>query len=106
LLLDESNTEAVNGAENDYTDLGTVQYQLPRNVEPRRAFYRSADGLRTISCVCLTQTIYENLPSTTPSIQYSGGGAAQTLTLVRLRPERIKNLPFALDTGQTDGDAT
>jgi len=103
--LDESNTEAVNGGTQDYADGVTVKYTLPGNISPRAAVYRNAAGTRTIRCVCLTQAIYSGVlagASTIPDPITSG----QTLTLVRLEPERFKLVPIASDSGLNDGDAT
>lgn len=104
LKLDESNTEAVNGGTQDFLNDGTVVYALPRNLVPRKAFYSNADGSRVISCVCLTEAIYDGVPTNLRSITDPIAGTG-TLNLVRVRPERI-TLPFGNDTGLNDGDAT
>lgn len=106
LELDESNTEAVNGATQDYVPAVAIKYNLPKNVVPRSAYYRSADGTRTIRCVALTRTIYDGIPTNVSSIADPIAGGSATLGLIRVRPEVIRNLPFAGDTGLTDGDAT
>jgi len=105
--LDESNTEAVNGATGDYTDTSTAIFRLPGNIVPRRAYYSSPTGDRVIQCVVLTQAIYNALAATTPTIidPLDAGGTA-TLRLTRIRPEMINRLPRPDDTGLTDGDAT
>lgn len=102
--LDESNTEAVNGATQDYVPAVAIIFNLPRNVVPRHAVYANADRTRVIKCVALTPTIYTGIPANVSSITdpISGG----TLGLIRIRPEVIRNLPFAGDTGLTDGDDT
>lgn len=102
--LDESNTEAVNGSTQDYVPAVAIKYALPRNVRPRRAVYQSADGRRTITCIALTQTIYNGVLTNVSSIADPIGGG--TLGLVRIRPEIITRLPFAGDTGLDDGDNT
>jgi hypothetical protein len=102
---DESNTEAVNAGTQDYVPGVAIKYSLPSNISPRRAYYRSADGKRTISCVALTQTIYNGIPSNVSSITDPISPPA-LLGLIRIRPEIIRNLPFAGDTGLDDGDAT
>lgn len=101
---DESNTEAINGATKDYVAGVAIRYALPRNVRPRRAYYRSPDGFRTITAVALTQTIYNGLTGDATSINDPIDDGI--LRLVRIRPEIITRLPFANDTGLIDGDET
>lgn len=103
LYADESNTEAVNGSTQDYLNDGTAIYALPRNVRPRYALYQNADRSRSIKCIALTTTIYNGVPENARTITDPIGGG--TLTLRRIRPEVI-TLPFGVDTGLTDGDAT
>lgn len=105
IKLDESNTEAVNGATQDYVAGTAFRFAIPSNLKPRRAVYASPDGTRTISCVALTQTIYNGVPANVTSITDPLNNA-NTLGLVRILPERISPLPFANDTGLDDGDAT
>lgn len=104
LYADESNTEAVNGSIQDYVPAVAIKFALPKNVRPRRAVYASADGTRTVTCYCLTQTIYNGVPANVSSITDPLGTG--TLGLIRIRPEVITRLPFAGDTGLNDGDAT
>lgn len=104
LLADESNTEALNGATQDYVSGTTVVNALPRNIKPRAAVYGNPDKTRTIRCYALTQTIYNGAIGSVPTITDPIGGG--TLSLIRLEPERIAILPTAIDTGLTDGDAT
>jgi len=105
LFADESNTEEVNGATQDYVAGVAIKYNLPRNVKPRVAYYASADGNRVIKCICLTQAVYSGILANKSSINdpITSGG---TLGLIRIRPEIITRLPFAADTGLTDGDAS
>ena len=105
IKLDESNTEEVNGATQDYVAAVAIKYSLPKNVVPRAAYYGSADGNRIIKCVGLTRTIYDGILTNKTSIN-DPLSAGATLGLVRIRPEVIRNLPFAQDTGLNDGDAT
>jgi len=104
LYADESNTEAVNGATQDYVPSVAIRYALPKNVRPRRAVYANAAGTRTITCFALTPTIYNGIPTSVSSITDPIDGG--TLGLIRIRPEIITRLPFAGDTGLDDGDAT
>lgn len=104
LLADESNTEAINGATQDYIAGTTVINALPRNIKPRAGVYCNADKTRCITCYALTQTIFNGLITNSQTITDPIGGG--TLTLSRLEPERIRLLPVPQDTGLTDGDAT
>lgn len=105
LLADESNTEALNGATQDFVPGLTLRYAVPRNIEPRAAVYTNLEGTRTIRCYALTQSIYNNIANNAQTIDdpITQGG---TLALARLEPERIRLLPIAADTGLDDGDAT
>lgn len=109
IQLDESNTEAVMAgatSDEDYTDTTTVSVAVPRNIDPRRVFYSNNARTRTISCVVPTAAQYADIV---------GGTAVQTITdpiegtgnlfLVRAQGEKV-TLPFAADTGLTDGDDT
>lgn len=104
LLADESNTEAVNGSTQDYISGTSVLNALPRNIKPRRVVYKNAAGTRTISCIALTQTLYNGALANVATI--NDPIDAGTLTIARLEPERIRLLPRPDDTGLTDGDAT
>jgi len=105
LLLDESNTEAVNAGTQDYADGVNIQYELPKNITPRYAVYKNAAGTRSIRCVALTPTIFAGIAVGAPTIGDPIAGTG-TLALARLQPESLKRLPIAIDTGLQDGDAT
>lgn len=105
LLLDESNTEAVNGGTQDFLNGTSNAYELPRNVKPRFVTYANPNKTRNIRCVCLTPGIYNGViggavTSITDPIDPQG-----TLTLIRATSEKIR-LPYGLDTGLNDGDDT
>lgn len=103
---DESNTEAVNAGTQDYISGLNISPALPRNIKPRRVFYTNLARTRTISAVCLTQTIYNGVVAgNIPTIPDPLGVASATLGLIRAQGERIQ-LPVPLDTGLTDGDDT
>jgi len=101
--LDESNTEAVNGAI-DYTGTPPLIDAVPRNVRPRSLYYGTTDGLRTIRVTALTPAIYAAAPVNSPTID-DPITAGITLVLQRLVPER-RRLPIPNDTGLQDGDIT
>ena len=109
IQLDESNTEAVmTGAtdEGDYTDTSTVTAAVPRNIKPRAVYYANATRTREIKCTVLTAAQYTaivsgtSVPTITDPIEGTGN-----LTLIRVEGER-RSIPFAQDTGLTDGDDT
>jgi hypothetical protein len=104
IRLDESNTEAVNGATQDFVEGLALLNGVPRNVKVREVFYSNADGTRIIRCVPLTQTIYNGVVSgniTTIADPIDEG----TLSFVRANGEQLR-IPYAKDTGLDDGDAT
>lgn len=100
---DESNTEAVNDGDNDYTGASTATYAIPRNVKPRVGVYENADGSIRRNIVVLTQANFGSLETDKPSI--TDAVSSQTLNLRGKVGERIR-LPFAADTALNDGDAT
>lgn len=102
--LDESNTEAINGTTGDYVDATAITYAIPKNLTPRFAYYRSDDGARTLRTVALTPGIYNDLLTNTRTIT-DPIDDTQTLTLVRLRPEKLR-IPYPQDTGLDDEDDT
>jgi hypothetical protein len=103
LKADESNVEAVNGSTQDFLNDSELTFAVPRNVRVRYALYSNTDNSRQIKCPVLTPTIYAGVPENVPTITDPIGGG--TLGLRRIRPELI-SLPFGVDTGLNDGDAT
>lgn len=95
---DESNTETVNGTSANIAFGNENNYGIPKNITPRKLFYVSPDGFRVLSAIASTVAIYNSPPPTIPD-----PFDAQTLTLSRKTPERIR-LYFNVDTGLTDGD--
>lgn len=96
--LDESNTRAVGGGANLYSDSGTSSaIGLPKNIVARYVEYVSADTFTTRRCYCMTLAQYNAAP---PTIEDAVSGL--TLTLRRKRGEKIR-VPYGVDTGQTDG---
>lgn len=102
--LDESNTEAVNGANNDFLNTSSAKYRKPANLRLREAVYENSTKTRRRRCVCLTQTIYNGVFDNVKTITDQVSG--ETLNLVALNPEKITSLPKGNDTGLTDGDDT
>jgi hypothetical protein len=103
LKLDESNTEIVNGGVQDFPDVPPTQNALPRNIKPRQLIYRSADGTVTRRVVALTQAIFANAETGRPSFTEPVNNAVVSL---RRKEGEIVSLPFGVDTGLIDGDAT
>lgn len=100
--LDESNTEAINGATGDYIDSTDIIFAVPRNLRPRFAIYSNPEKTRNIRCVALSQAVYAGLKAVTPTITDPFDDSI--LSLVRIRPEIIR-LPYATDTGLIDEDS-
>lgn len=103
IQLDESNTEAVNGAIQDFPDAAPTVYTMPKNLKPRMLVYANADRTIVRRVVALTQAIYNGAPTSLGSVDF--GAPAGTLRLFDVVPEDLK-APFGLDTAQQDGDAT
>jgi hypothetical protein len=104
IKLDESNTEAVNGATQDFIPSLALSAGVPRNIKPRRVYYANLARTRTISCVALTATIYNGVVGgSLPTIPDPIGTG--DLNLIRADGER-RSIPFGQDTGLTDGDDT
>lgn len=109
IQLDESNTEAVMaGAADDfdYTDTSTETDAVPRNITPRAVFYANPARTRTIKCTVPTQAQYNLIVGGT-AVQTIADPItpADTLVLIRANGENL-SIPFAADTGLTDGDDT
>ena len=109
-LGDESNHEAIvaDDVAIDVTlaDVAAYKYWIPGNIEPRRATYKSADGLQTRKMIVPTPALYQDLASgagLTTLRQYTDANAV-TFTLVGLSPERIRPVVIHQDTGLQDGD--
>lgn len=107
IRLDESNTEAVNGGTQDYTDGLAIADALPRNIKPRYVEFSNTARTRVIKCVCLTPTIYAGMAGDVPAVAsitdpIAGTGSLGLLALVGEK----RRLPVPYDTGLTDGDAT
>jgi hypothetical protein len=101
--LDESNTEAINGAAANVPPAASAPTRnYPSGTRLRSIYYSSADGNRVIRCVALNATIYAGIPANLRTITdpISGG----TLSFLRKSPERVK-APTFFDTGLNDGDA-
>jgi hypothetical protein len=104
VLLDESNTEAVNGAAANTPPAATAPTrQVPRGTRLRSIYYENTDGTRVIKVVALNPTIYGGVPANLRTITDPITGTGN-LTFVRKRPEVVKSPVFGTDTGLTDGD--
>ena len=101
VFMDESNGEAVGNADFGPADAGVVTYALPRNVQPRRASYRTSDGTQAVNVIVTSPTAtVGTLPSTITL--FSGATAG----LTQFTGEIYRPIPIDVDTGLTDGDAT
>lgn len=105
IQLDESNTEAVNGAAQDFVSGLAATDAVPRNIKPREIFYQNSSGTRVIRCVALTQVIYNGAISGGVSTISDPLNPGANLSLVRANGEKLR-IPYAIDTGLDDGDDT
>jgi len=105
VFADESNTEAANATA--LTPALAVIDSIPGNVKVRKAYYRSVDGTRTVSCVVLTQARYNTIQTSVPSIpdplDTASGGTPSQLFFLRKTAERRRAI-VRVDSGITDGD--
>lgn len=100
LLADESNIEAVNGAE--VTPItNTTKYKLPGNVRPRKATFLSTDGLIRREVVLLNAAA---VALQTPGTSYTDQTSGDAVFLKAVDGEKV-TLPTLGDTGLLDGDA-
>lgn len=105
---DESNLESVvtaaggTAGTGDYGGASTAIYALPRNLKPRSALFRNASGSVSRRIVIPTAALYALLAS---GQNYVDPVSGETLVFVSKRGEEL-TVPFAVDTGLTDGDAT
>ena len=106
IKLDESNTEAVNGATQDFVANLAITDALPRNIQPRCIYYTNTARTRRIRCVALTPTIYQGaITGGVNTIPDTIAGGAAVLGLIQAKGE-VKTLPVPFDTGLDDGDPT
>jgi len=104
IRMDESNGEAVGNTDVVAADLPLVE--KPRGLTPRYVLYRSTDGLTTRKIPVTANNVdLTDLPATIDVANPVIGGAAITLNRQSLIGE-IQRSVIAVDTAQTDGDAT
>jgi hypothetical protein len=94
ILLDKSNTLAVNGQGYEWSTSDPV-FKLPKNVRPRTLTYESTDGLRRIKAVALDPSKFASAPMQIADPFTQG----QNLNLVQKVPEVMRRMPKAQDTG-------
>lgn len=113
LFRDESNVESVVATDADIdiavADVATRKYQLPRNLNPRFATYRSTSTVRTRKVVIPTVAIYNDLAAGANLLAvrtFSDLGTGEIFQLQSLSPERIRPVVIDADTAINDGDAS
>jgi len=103
--LDESNTEAVNGAAADVPAAAARPvYNRPAGLKPRRFVYTNASGTRSLTVTVLTPAIYAANPPVPASIVDTLPEASGNLIFERRIPETTRGIRWG-DTGLTGGDA-
>lgn len=95
ILLDKSNALAVNPSA--ASNAGLPANGLPRNIRPRYALFRSADGLTNRKVVLLTP---DDVAALTPTKSFTPQGTTTTVTISYSRGES-KSIPKVADTGLT-----
>jgi hypothetical protein len=94
ILLDKSNTLAVNGSGYEWSTSDPT-FKLPRNIRARTLTYESPDGLRRIKAVALDPSKFSAAPMQIADPFTQG----QNLNLVQKSPELMRRMPKAQDTG-------
>lgn len=104
IRMDESNGEAVGNDDYDAADVG-ILYEIPRNIKPRYATYRTPDGRYSRRVVvCDPAATAATLPGGLVVQDGSGGTAVANFSFIQ--GERFVRIPVDVDTGIDDGDAT
>lgn len=104
IKMDESNGEAIGNT--DVVDADLPLQQLPKNIIPRYVLYRSADGLTTRRIPVTANNVdITDLAATITVASPIVGAAGIVLNRQSLVGE-IQRPVIAVDTAQTDGDAT
>lgn len=113
LLRDESNVEGViaTDASIDITaaDVGTHKWLVPRNLEPRVAFFKSTTTTKRREVVIPTIEAYDDLLNGDLLLtvrNFTDPDIGELFAFTGARPETIRPVVADIDTGETDGDAT
>ena len=101
ILLDTSNTVAVNGTGKEYKKIS--RYALPRNIRPRALRFKSDDSKRVLKMVVLTPGQYATLVKLkNPFVSQDPMDSTRNLTVSgKALPETFTVTPGETDTGMT-----
>jgi hypothetical protein len=104
VLLDESNTEIVNGANANVPEIAArPTFFQPVGMKLRRFIFSNDDGTRQLSCVVLRPSTYATPTANIGAIPDPLPGASGNLSFLRRVPEVQRSIRWG-DSGLTDGD--
>lgn len=115
LRRDESNIENImtNDAAVDIQEVDLIarKFEIPQNLEPRFAYYKSTSTVKVRKIVIPTLDIAQDLVLGTQALASRSFTDTQldppeTFTFVSVKPEQIRPVVVSIDTGLNDGDAT
>ena len=105
IRMDESNGEVMGNTDIESPTDDSVVYALPRNVNPRSALFRSADGLVSRRIVVCDKDADITTVTSSFTVPAQDGNPAVVMQLKSFRGEEVARIT-SVDSGLSDGDAT